>query len=173
MGAKSDKKQKLPKILTKKFWGILNVFDIAIIGIIFIAILAFFFIVNNGFLSEAGQAIKNKKDVQFDVLLVNEKLSKKDEIFVPGEKTFITIRNVPYTELEVVNSLKIQLPESEEAYPYAFNYLVTVKDKAAITSDGPVVGGNKVKIGLPVILEGFDYKLQGVVTDVRIEENAS
>jgi len=172
MGAKSNTKIKLPEILKRKFWGILNIFDIAIIAFILVSILAFF-LVNKGFMSKAGQEINNKKDVEFDVLFVNTKLSKTDEIFVPGEKTFITIRNVPYTGLEIVKSLKTQLPEDEEAYPYAFNYLVTVRDKAALTEDGPVIGGNKVKIGLPVTLEGVDYTLKGVVTDVRIEKNAS
>ena len=36
-----------------------------------------------------------------------------------------------------------------------------------ITKDGDaVVGGNKVKIGLPITLEGAKYKLNGVISNV-------
>ena len=31
-----------------------------------------------------------------------------------------------------------------------------------------VVGGNKVKLGLPITLEGKDYKFTGSVSDIQI-----
>ena len=39
-----------------------------------------------------------------------------------------------------------------------------------ITNDGAVLGGNKIKIGLPVDIEGFNYRLSGMVTDVKVLE---
>ena len=54
--------------------------------------------------------------------------------------------------------------------PYLYNYVVTVKDDAIITDDGAVIGGNKIKIGLPIIMEGFKYRINGVVSDVRVKE---
>ena len=45
-----------------------------------------------------------------------------------------------------------------------------MKDDAIITDDGAVIGGNKIKIGLPIIMEGFKYRINGVVSDVRVKE---
>lgn len=175
MGAKSKKQKllkKLKEVVGLKFYGVLNVFDIAFIAIFLIALL-FAAIANGGLFSSSATATQEKAPVEIDVLLEEERISRMGEMFLPGKKTFITIRNVPYTELEVVKSVKKQLPTTESSYPYGYNFLVTVKDEAVVTDDGPVVGGNKIKIGLPIVLEGFDYKLSGLVTDVRIKKNAS
>ena len=48
--------------------------------------------------------------------------------------------------------------------------MLTLRDNADITSDGPVIGGNKIKVGLRVDIEGFKYRLPAVVSDVRILE---
>ena len=91
---------------------------------------------------------------------------------------------MPYTKLKIVKSQKTScqtvIPDPENpakviavndpSCPYTFNYLVTLKDKATITSDGVVVGGNKIKIGLPVLLEGYNYRLNGIVSDIRIQK---
>ena len=44
----------------------------------------------------------------------------------------------------------------------------TIIDTAKITKDGAVVGGNKIKMGLPVVLEGQKYKFNGTISDVRV-----
>ena len=44
-----------------------------------------------------------------------------------------------------------------------YDVVVTLTDNAKITKDGAVVGGNKIKIGLPITLEGADYKFTGSV----------
>ncbi len=45
--------------------------------------------------------------------------------------------------------------------------MVTVEETADRTKDGYVVSGNKIKIGNQVELEGFKYRTQGVVVDIR------
>ena len=49
-----------------------------------------------------------------------------------------------------------------------YDVTVTLTDTAKITKDGAVVGGNKIKIGLPITLEGRDYKFTGTVSDLKI-----
>ena len=56
--------------------------------------------------------------------------------------------------------------------PFSYDFLVTVEDDAKITKDGAVVGGNKIKIGLPVTLEGVDYRLNGVVSNISLSKKA-
>jgi len=155
-----------------KLFGLLNVWDITIVAVI-IALLLGVFLIKKGKMSPSAEVIHNQSPIEIDVLLEEEKITHNEELFVSGEKSFITIRNVPYTELEIVKSEKTAFIQNNTPLPYTYNYLVTVTDKAAITPDGPVIGGNKIKIGLPIMLEGNYYKLSGVVTDIRIKENAS
>ncbi len=166
-----------------KLFGIFNIVDLIIISILLIAVIALFLISSNKF-SPSPNVEQQRKNVEIDVVLRGKKISRKGEIFKAGDKTFITIRNVPYTKLDIIKSIrtaeKMAIPDPKNPYRtiavenpvriYTYNYLVTVRDKAVITSDGPVVGGNKIKIGLPIILEGYDYRLSGVVSDVRIEK---
>ena len=99
------------------------------------------------------------------------------------ETTFISIRNVPYSDLKIVdvdyNQKMITIPANnsngyiivpDAAQPNTFDIVVTVTDNAKITKDGAVVGGNKIKIGLPITLEGKTYKLTGIVSDIEILE---
>ena len=48
-----------------------------------------------------------------------------------------------------------------------YDVIVTLVDTAKITKDGAVVGGNKIKIGLPITLEGKDYRFNGTVSDLK------
>ncbi|OGI01096.1 MAG: hypothetical protein A2Y25_04985 [Candidatus Melainabacteria bacterium GWF2_37_15] len=154
-----------------KLFGLLNAWDITIVAFIIITLLAVF-LVKKGKMSASSEIIHNLAPIEIDVLLTEEKITHTQDLFVPGGKTFITIRNVPYTELEIIKSEKTPWPPNNEepSYKYTFDYLVTVTDTAVITPDGPVIGGNKIKIGLPIMLEGSDYKLSGVVTDIRIDK---
>ena len=67
------------------------------------------------------------------------------------------------------NSKKPYIVANDETCPFQYDYLVTVVDSAKITKEGDaVVGGNKVKIGLPITLEGAKYKLNGVITNITV-----
>ena len=105
----------------------------------------------------------------------------------PKTKTFISIRNVPYSDLEVLSvkseRRKIVLPmlanvknnapkkvliSEDYSQPYVYDIVVTLTDTAKITKDGAVVGGNKIKMGLPITLEGADYKFNGTVASITV-----
>jgi translation elongation factor EF-Tu-like GTPase len=58
----------------------------------------------------------------------------------------------------------------DPASPIAQDFEVTVTDTADVTKDGYVVRGNKLKVGNIVELEGFKYRAQGVVSDIRQSE---
>ena len=68
-----------------------------------------------------------------------------------------------------INPKKPYVLVNDDTAPYQYDYLVTVVDSAKITKDGDaVVGGNKVKIGLPITLEGAKYKLNGVISNIIV-----
>lgn len=167
-----------------KVFGKFNVVDFVIfviIALLLIGVLA----VKAGLHNNVSKIVKGNKTVEFTVVTRAYDVTAKDELFKAGDKTFITIRNVPYTELEIVYVRKDRIkemffnydrPEVPYVYPNMampdkYQYQITLKDKAQITDDGAIIGGNKIKIGLPVDLEGFNYRLSGAVSDITILED--
>ena len=73
----------------------------------------------------------------------------------------------------------IPVPDGDKPYMivqdfsqlYVYDYIIKLEDTAKITKDGPVVGGNKIKIGTPIVLEGFNYRVNGTVSNVQVIED--
>jgi hypothetical protein len=133
---------------------------------------------SNKFLSKSP--ILEEKDIQFSVFFRGITITDTESPFKINEDSFITIRNVPYTKLKITNvkgdRRKVLLqtnkmgnyqPIDDISQPFVYDFIVTVQDKAKITEDGAVVGGNKIKMGIPVILEGKNYKFTGVVSNIQ------
>ena len=134
-----------------------------------------------GMRSTASKQIESKSPIEFEVFLRSVTMSSKECPVKMGDKTFISIRNVPYTDLEVIGvrcePKRTSIPAKNKngyiSVPDAgfidtYDIIVKVKDDAIITKDGAVVGGNKIKIGLPITLEGTLYKFTGSVSDIKI-----
>jgi len=126
--------------------------------------------------------VLEERDVYFSVFFRGVTITDNQVPFKVGERTFITIRNVPYTKLYITDvkfdPRRILLetekkgnyqPVVDISEPCLFDFIVTVKDRAKLTEDGAVIGGNKVKIGIPVVLEGMNYKLTGVISNVQLK----
>ena len=129
----------------------------------------------------SSNQIETTTNIEMEVYLRGVNSTSSEPIFKPNDETFITIRNVPYTKLKIkdakfnkrktmlptLNSKKPYIVVNDETCPFQYDYLVTITDSAKITKDGDaVVGGNKIKIGLPITLEGAKYKLNGVITNI-------
>lgn len=131
----------------------------------------------------ASKQIESTSKIDFKVYLRGVSLSDKINPINKDETTFISIRNVPYTDLKIIdvkslpkktivcsNTSKGYRIVEDASQPDTYDIVVTVTDNAKITKDGAVVGGNKIKIGLPITLEGKTYKLTGPVSDIKIYE---
>lgn len=130
----------------------------------------------------ADKQIEKTSKISFQVFLRGVTITSGVNPIKPDDETFISIRNVPYTSLKVVDtsidSKKVVVATQNTRKPYTiaddcsqkdmYDVIVTVEDIAKITKDGAVVGGNKIKIGLPITLEGKDYKFNGTVSNVQI-----
>lgn len=135
------------------------------------------------FRQTADKQIEATSQITFQVFLRGVTYTGQEFPIKKEEKSFITIRNVPYTELKVLSvqseERKKAIPSQktkeqyvlikDPAQPAVYDAIVTISDIAKITKDGAVVGGNKMKIGLPVTLEGANYKFNGTISDVRIQ----
>ena len=168
--------EKLKELLKK-----IRLVDAIIVLCVFIA-LGVGFVTYKGYRQTASKQIEATSNIVFKVYMRGVTFSGNDIPIKKGDKTFISIRNVPYSDLEILDvkadSRKIVLPTlnsktlvivvEDESQPDLYDVVVTLTDKAKITKDGAVVGGNKVKLGLPITLEGPDYKFTGSVSDINI-----
>jgi len=164
----------------KNILGKLNVVDIIIIVGVIIALFVGIFTMKH-FRQTADKQIEATSQISFQVFLRGVTVTGEEFPIKAGQKTFITIRNVPYTELNVngvvysprqtavaAKNDKQYILVKDPAQPSIFDAVISVTDTAKITKDGAVVGGNKIKMGLPVTLEGENYKFNGTISDVRV-----
>ena len=157
----------------------LRVLDYVIIGLLVIAGFVGIFTAKN-FRQTASKQIEATSKISFTVCIRGLTYTGDVLPVKAGEKTFITIRNVPYTELEIVEVKAEKRKQMMQALngkfiavedlslPGVYDALVVLNDTAKITKDGAVVGGNKIKIGLPITLEGQDYRFSGTVSDLKV-----
>ena len=103
---------------------------------------------------------------------------RNNQLFQVGDEVFITIRNKPYTKLEIIKveerpklALSFDRTGTYKAIPDPTkldftDYLITISDTALKTKDGYVVEGNKIKIGNQLELESFNFRLNGKIIDI-------
>ena len=163
----------------KKF----KIVDIIIFLFVLIA-LCVGYVTFKGYRQTSGKQIEATSKITFKVYMRGVTFSGDKIPIVKGDKTFISIRNVPYSDLEIVDvsaqRRKIVIPTptykkfvvvvEDESQPDLYDVVVTLSDSAKITKDGAVVGENKIKMGLPITLEGKDYKFTGSVSDLKITD---
>lgn len=162
----------------------LKPFDyVLIFGVIFLAIIFVLVLFNKNQFSKSP--VEATRKIAFQVMLRGVTFTDSYVPFQVGDETFITIRNVPYTKLQIIDFVyqpkKIVIPVNDAkqpfqviddySAPYQYDFVITLIDDAKITKDGPVVGGNKLKIGLPIVLEGFNYRLGGTIANVKLLED--
>ncbi len=128
--------------------------------------------------------VEKEATIQFDVFFRGVTITAVENPFKIGEDAFITIRNVPYTKLKIVDMTgqpRMTVVPSldgknanvleDVSMPNLYDFIVKLEDKAKKTPDGYVAGGNKIKMGIPVVIEGANYKYSGTISNVyEVEE---
>ncbi len=162
-----------------KFFKKIGFVDLIIVIGVIIALCVGLFTVKH-FRQTADKQIEATSKIEFEVFLRGVTVTGENFPIKSGDKTFLTIRNVPYTELNVINATsqprKTFSPTVKDstmlvldpAQPAVFDAVITITDTAKITKDGAVVGGNKIKMGLPVTIEGENYKFNGTISNVKV-----
>ena len=130
--------------------------------------------------------VKADVKIALQVFIRNAVLTQAKNPIVKNTQSYVTIRNVPYSKLTVIDSIAIRksvvIPVPSQgkpasvvddiSLPFQYDIVVTLTDKAKLTDDGYVAGGNKIKIGTPIVLEGFNYRLNGIISAVEmLDEN--
>lgn len=160
------------KLLFKKFDYII----MAVVAIIAILTLSIFF-----FNSKIAKTpVVSENTVVFQVFFRGITLSASENPFKLLDESFITIRNVPHKKVTILGVHKAprmtivadgkggSVLAQDVSSPFMYDVLVTLCDDAKITDDGAVSGGNKLKIGLPIVLEGKNYRFSGTLADIKV-----
>lgn len=157
----------------------LKKFDYIIIS----AVIIVFLLITGLFVSKtkiSKTPVISEDTVVFQVFFRGITTTSASPVFRTMDESFITIRNIPHKKVTVLNA--VQHPRQttilnakgkpvmieDVSTPFMADCLVTLYDDAKITDDGVVLGGNKLKIGLPIILEGKNYRLSGVVSNIDV-----
>lgn len=128
--------------------------------------------------------VEKEVPIQFEVFFRGVTITDVDTPFKVGDNAFITIRNVPYTKLKIVDMTgrprmtvvssnnKTGFVVTEDAsVPNLYDFVIRLEDTAKKTPDGYVAGGNKIKMGIPVVIEGEKYKYSGTISNIQeVEE---
>ena len=154
----------------------LNLLDLIIVLTILFSITGYLFAKAQK--TGLDKVIEGKENIAIEVL-IPDVFSEKTDLFTTNDKSAITIRNRPYTKLKILSASsgpkQIVIPvlsgSSFKVIPdptrtNVKDYTVTLTDEALKTQDGYVIGGNKIKIGNQIELEGFDYRLSGKIINL-------
>lgn len=160
-----------------KLFGRVNVLDLMLLLVVFAAVLG----VGLARTGNAGvnQVLKGEGTAEIDLFFRGS--IADPGMFKVGEKTFITIRNQPHASLSIVGvkvtpkMVTMPDPSGVKAYPdpsepFGKDVVLTVRQKAQFTDEAIIMGGQKIKVGVPIEVEGFKYRLRGSIVDVRVIE---
>ncbi|MCL1467942.1 DUF4330 domain-containing protein [Argonema galeatum] len=166
-----------------RLFGKLSILDVgAALVILLVVVGIFFFPGTSGSVAQLGVTTK---PIEVDVVVRGLSIRNPQELikeFQTKKKTDIIIRNQPYGQVDIKSvkelSRSVVVPQpdgSVKALPdprkdtFSTDMLITLAGKAQITANGPVLGNNKIKVGMPLELEGFEYDFNASVIDVRIK----
>jgi ribosomal protein S1 len=158
-----------------RLFGKFNVLDAGLVLLLAIGALGVFLVQSN--LHATSKAmVQGETDIDIRVMFTLR--SEDAQLLKAGEMTNITIRNQPRGEVKILDVQKapVQVMLAVNGKPTAVtdtteknvqSYWVTLRDHATITKEGYVAEGVKIKVGVPVDLEGFKYFVHGGIVDVR------
>lgn len=166
-----------------RLFGKVSILDIGAALVIVLVIVGIFFFPG----TSGAQIGTTTKPVEIDLVVRGLGIRDPQLLFEqglkPGGKTNIIIRNQPHGQIEVKSVKQLprttlvpqpdgsvkNLPDPRDNQ-YVMDMLVTLAGNAQITKNGPVIGNSKLKIGIPVELEGFNYDFNTSVIGIRFKE---
>jgi Domain of unknown function (DUF4330) len=168
-----------------RLFGKLNLLDFGAAMVILLVIIGvFFFPGTTGSVAQVGAtSVPIEVDLVVRGLNVRDIKQLEEQGFKTGGKTKVIIRNQPYGEIGIkdVKSLSrtLMVPQPDGSVKelpdtrknsFSTDLLLTLEGKAQKTEDGFVLGNNKVKIGMPIELDGFNYNFNATTIDIRMQE---
>jgi len=164
-----------------KFLGKINAIDLFLMIVVLGVLMGLIW-------SGTGHSSLNKKvaaEGQAEVKIAIRGARVEDlKVFDRYKKAFVIIRNQPFDNVDIVSvkawrrPLTFYVPDQKK--PMRFENFddslstdvdMVIRSNAQFTTDDPpsiVLGGNKVKAGIPVELETTEYKFTGSIISVKM-----
>jgi hypothetical protein len=180
--------EPLMKLLDSKgrLFGKFSLLDIGAALVILLTIIGIFVVPGTSGKSTIAQVTKEPLEV--DVIVRGLSVLNPNALinqFNTEKKTNIVIRNQPAGQVDIKNvkalSRNVLVPQPDGSVkvlpdPRTENYsqdmIMTLSGQAEVTDTGAVVGGQKVKIGTLIELEGDNYNFNTSVIDVRLPKRS-
>ncbi|MEG3923711.1 DUF4330 domain-containing protein [Microcoleus sp. D3_18a_C4] len=166
-----------------RLFGKLSILDVAAALIVLLVAVGIFFFpgTSGGSVAQVGTSIK---PVEIDAIAIGLKGTNVQDLFKPGDKINVVIRNQPSGQITIKSAKTLTrtlavpqpngtlkaLPDPREEEAFSKNMMFTLEGKGQLTENGPVLGNTKVKIGTTLELEGNKYIFNASVIDVRVKE---
>lgn len=164
-----------------KLFGMVNLLDALIVSGVMVGVIGV--VAVKGGYSSINKIVEKQGPAEIDLMI---KANIEDlSMFKVGDKSFVTIRNQPYDKVDITavkaKRSEIAVPTkdgtafritNDPTAPYSSEVILTLRSDGMQTEDGIIWGGQKLKVGVPIDVEGFKYRLRGSVLDVRMVESA-
>lgn len=162
----------------------LSILDVAAALIILLVAVGIFFFpgTSGGSVAQVGGA--GVKPIEIDAIALGLKGKNVQDLFKPGDKINVVIRNQPSGQITIKSAKTITrtlavpqpngtlkaVPDPREEEAFSRNMMFTLEGQGQLTENGPVLGNTKVKIGTTLEVEGKNYIFNVSVIDVRVKE---
>jgi hypothetical protein len=169
-----------------RLFGKFSLLDIGAALVILLTIIGIFVVPGTSGKSTIAQV--TKEPIEVDVIVRGLSVLNPNALinqFNTEKKTNIVIRNQPAGQVDIKNvkplSRNVLVPQPDGSVkvlpdPRTENYsqdmIMTLSGQAEVTDTGAVVGGQKVKIGTLIELEGDNYNFNTSVIDVRLPKRS-
>ncbi|OKH25234.1 pyruvate/2-oxoglutarate dehydrogenase complex,dihydrolipoamide dehydrogenase (E3) component [Hydrococcus rivularis NIES-593] len=168
-----------------RLFGTISILDLGAACVILLVIIGIFFFPGTSGTSIAGSGT-GMKPIEVDAIVRGLGIRDPKVLlseFDKANKANLIIRKQPHGQIDIkavkqlTRTVTVPQPDGTvkalpdpKADAYATDLLLTLAGKAQITKNGAVLGGEKIKIGVPIELEGFNYSFNATIIDVRIKE---
>ncbi|MCS7030392.1 MAG: DUF4330 domain-containing protein [Gloeomargarita sp. SKYG116] len=159
--------------------GKVSVIDLGAIVVVLLVLVGIFLVPGGtGSVAQVGPS----QAVEIDMMVRGLSVTRPEELIRPGDKASFIVRNQPSGTLTVKRlsifppqvevpqpdgSVKF-LPDTRSQSQFLRDMVITLTGTAQMVDGGAVLGNTKLKVGVPVELEGPQYNLRGSVMDVRV-----
>ncbi|MEN9257491.1 MAG: DUF4330 domain-containing protein [Gloeomargarita sp. SRBZ-1_bins_9] len=159
--------------------GKVSVIDLGAVLVVVLVLVGIFLVPGGtGSVAQVGPS----QPVEIDLMVRGLSVARPEALIRPGDRASFIVRNQPagQVSLKAVTFFSPQVevpqpdgsvkfvPDQRPQSQFVRDLRITLTGSAQMVDGGVVLGNTKLKVGVPVELEGPQYNLRGSVMDVRV-----
>ncbi|MEN9218608.1 MAG: DUF4330 domain-containing protein [Gloeomargarita sp. DG_2_bins_126] len=159
--------------------GKISIIDLAALAVVVFVLVGIFLVPGGtGSVAQVGAS----RPVEIDLIVRGLSIARPEDLIKPGDKANFIVRNQPSGTVEIKNLTifppQVEVPQPDGSVKFLEDHrsqtrflrdmVITLGGRAQVADGGAVLGNSKIKVGVPVELEGAQYNLRGSVMDLRV-----